>query len=267
MTKTLLTAAFCCFLGGSLLCSPALAGKKQVPATEKHFAVCINNQMTHYTSTANTVEEALTEHFITCKKATMFPKPNSKLVEGTKIFILNEKEDFAFKNVADIPFTTEYTEDPNVEFGQEIIGQKGAPGIDQVIYRVKTDGTLIELGRIHKSAPIKQIIRRGIKDTIMTEQGRLHYKKKYTANVTAYTIEDGTGDGITSTLIVPYEGVIAVDPRFIPYNSKIYIPGYGVGLAADCGGMIDDNCIDLFMYDRKQAWAWGRRHIDVYLLD
>lgn len=265
MNKNLLTAAICC-LGGCLLCASVQAGKK-MPASEKKFSVCINGQMTHFTSTAETVEDALAEHFITCKKATMLPKAGSKLVDGTKIFILNKEEKFEFQNVADIPYTTEYTDDPNVEFGREIIGQKGVPGTDQVIYRVKPDGTKTELGRIHKTDPVKQIIRRGIKDTIMTEQGRLHYKKKYTANVTAYTIEDGTGDGITSTLIVPYEGVIAVDPRFIPYDSRIYIPGYGVGLAADCGGMIDDNCIDLFMYDRKQAWAWGRRHIDVYLLD
>lgn len=236
------------------------------PAT-KRFSVYMDGKVTRLTTTKNTVEEALNEKGIVFYKKAMLPKPDAKLLEGTKIFLLKRDEKFLFKEftIADIP--KDYINDPNVEYGKEVELESGLPGIDQVIYKVDANGNEKEIGRIHKLAPKTAIIQRGIKDCVMTENGLKHYKRKFVANVSAYTIEDGNGDGVTSIGMVPYEGVVAVDPDFIPYKSKLFIPGYGLAIAGDTGGAIIDNCIDLFMYDRDRAWQWGRRHIEVYVLD
>lgn len=54
-----------------------------------------------------------------------------------------------------------------------------------------------------------------------------------TMEITAYTLGEGSGTGRTSIGLVPYEGIVAVDPRVIPYYTKLYIPGYGIAMAGD----------------------------------
>lgn len=80
---------------------------------------------------------------------------------------------------------------------------------------------------------------------------------------TAYT---HTGNP-TFSGIMPYVGVVAVDPAVIPLGTKMYIEGYGFGLAADTGGVIKGNIIDLFMDSREEALRWGRRQVRVHILE
>jgi len=58
-------------------------------------------------------------------------------------------------------------------------------------------------------------------------------------------------------------GIVAVDPRVIPLGTRLYIPGYGEGVAADTGGAIIGNRIDLWMPTSTQAFAWGRRTVTI----
>ena len=60
------------------------------------------------------------------------------------------------------------------------------------------------------------------------------------------------------------KGVIAVDPQIIRLGWKMYVPGYGVGTAADTGGAIQGRRIDLG-YDDNNLVLWYR-WVDVYLL-
>jgi cystine transport system substrate-binding protein len=43
------------------------------------------------------------------------------------------------------------------------------------------------------------------------------------------------------------------------------IPGYGSGVAADTGGAMVGNRIDLWFPTVKQAQAWGRRTVTITL--
>jgi len=74
------------------------------------------------------------------------------------------------------------------------------------------------------------------------------------------------GYGITSTGAKAQPGVIAVDPKVIPYGTHIYVPGYGYGVALDTGGAIKGQRIDLFYETEKQANNWGRRWVTIQLL-
>jgi 3D (Asp-Asp-Asp) domain-containing protein len=62
-------------------------------------------------------------------------------------------------------------------------------------------------------------------------------------------------------------GIVAVDPRLIPLGTRVYVEGYGPGLAADVGGAIKGRRIDLCFNSTHQANAWGRRKVRVWIVD
>lgn len=67
-------------------------------------------------------------------------------------------------------------------------------------------------------------------------------------------------DGITSTGRKAIVGrTIAVDPKVIPYGSKVFIPGFGWRVAEDTGGAIRGNRIDILVRDEEEAFKLGRK--------
>ena len=62
-------------------------------------------------------------------------------------------------------------------------------------------------------------------------------------------------------------GIIAVDPRFIPLGTRVYIPGYGEAIADDTGGAIIGNKIDIAFDTYEEVIQFGRQHIEIYILD
>ena len=87
-----------------------------------------------------------------------------------------------------------------------------------------------------------------------------------TIEASAYLPGDGDGRGITANGMVARRGVVAVDPDVIPLGTRLYISGYGVAIAADTGGAIVGNRIDLLMEDYGEAMNFGRRSVEVYIL-
>lgn len=84
---------------------------------------------------------------------------------------------------------------------------------------------------------------------------------------TAYTAYCEGCSGITKTGINirenPQLKVIAVDPRVIPLNSKVWVEGYGEAIAGDIGGAIKGNKIDVFIPNLEQAYQWGRKQVKI----
>ncbi len=54
---------------------------------------------------------------------------------------------------------------------------------------------------------------------------------------------------------------MAVDPKLIPLGTKLHVPGYGAGLAADVGYAIKGRVIDLWFPTTAKARQWGRRTV------
>ena len=73
---------------------------------------------------------------------------------------------------------------------------------------------------------------------------------------------DASGHGIAfdGTPAVAYK-TIAVDPKVIPLQSMVYVPGYGWLRANDTGNAIKGNIIDIAMDSREAAFKWGRRKV------
>lgn len=79
-----------------------------------------------------------------------------------------------------------------------------------------------------------------------------------TVSSTGYAIRGRTATGIPTA-----PGVVAVDPAVIPLGTRLVIPGYGEGVAADTGGAVRGNAIDLWFPTLEQALAWGRRTVTI----
>ena len=72
---------------------------------------------------------------------------------------------------------------------------------------------------------------------------------------------------ITATGTKPKWGTIAVDPKIIPYGTKVYIPQFGrTFIVNNTGGAIKENKIDIFMNTKKECYNWGRRTIEIQIL-
>lgn len=99
----------------------------------------------------------------------------------------------------------------------------------------------------------------------------VNYKSKMTVRATAYTY---TGNNC-ATGVAPQPGYIAVNPKVIPYGTKMYIKSpdgkiiYGYAVAADTGGFIRNHPtgIDLFMTTESACTNFGVRNMEIYILE
>lgn len=95
--------------------------------------------------------------------------------------------------------------------------------------------------------------------------------KKISVTATAYTAKCKGCSGVTATGVDlnkdPNAKVIAVDPNVIPLGSKVYVEGYGHAIAADTGGAIKGNKIDIHVPSKSEANSWGMRTVEVTVLD
>ena len=81
-----------------------------------------------------------------------------------------------------------------------------------------------------------------------------------TVVATGYSLTGNTSTGVP----VGY-GIVAVDPSVIALGTKMTIPGYGEGVAADTGGAVAGARIDLWFPTVAEALAWGTRTVTVTL--
>ncbi|MCM3597848.1 LysM peptidoglycan-binding domain-containing protein [Metabacillus idriensis] len=95
--------------------------------------------------------------------------------------------------------------------------------------------------------------------------------KEVTVTATAYTAFCEGCSGTTATGVDlranPDKKVIAVDPNVIPLGSKVYVEGYGYATAEDTGGAIKGNRIDVFIPTQDAAIAFGKRELNVKVLN
>jgi 3D (Asp-Asp-Asp) domain-containing protein len=79
-----------------------------------------------------------------------------------------------------------------------------------------------------------------------------------TVIATGYSMSGRTANGLPVGW-----GVAAVDPSVIPLGSHMVVPGYGEAIAADTGGAIIGDTIDLWFPSVRQALDWGRRVVTI----
>ena len=230
----------------------------------------VNGQVNTCYTTKKTVGAALRHLEKIEDGVTIYPRPKTHVEEGMHVYLLSPGQELVTLE-EELAFGTEYYEDDTLHYGVEKIGRRGKPGKVEVLAKSFVDAAgkkqVVELERRVVEEPKNQIIRRGMQQAVETPEGWKRYSKKMVAHTTAYTIHCGNGDGLTSIGLVPRVGIVAVDPRVIPYYTKMYIPGYGIAIAGDCGGAISGNDVDVFVESYDDAIRWGRRNVEIYILE
>ena len=163
----------------------------------------------------------------------------------------------------EIPVQVIRQKDDTMAQGEEEVVQVGQPGTERVqVETLYNNGTAIRTNELSKSVMTNMV------PTIIKEGTReVTASRSIVMEASAYLAGDGDGAGITATGIPAVRGVVAVDPDVIPLGTRLFIPGYGEAVAADTGGAIVGNRIDLVMDSYGEAMDFGRRDVTVYVLD
>ena len=111
-------------------------------------------------------------------------------------------------------------------------------------------------------------------NTTITDLKNSEYKLVYMGEfkLTHYCTENyphicGSGAGVTATgTKVTVGRTVAVNPKTIPYGSRVYIEGYGWRIAEDTGSAVKSNQIDIAVEAHNQAMSMGVNRGGVWLL-
>ncbi len=189
---------------------------------------------------------------------------------------------------AEIPFETVYQKTDLLASGTEVVLVRGVPGqmicTADVTYVNGIETNRVVLTQEQISAPVNKVVAVGTGDgkktgkpiigdgVIITGQGDVvTYTKHDTFKATAYCRTD-VGGQWTATGTPTRVGAIAVDPKVIPYGTRMFIVTkdgkyiYGVATAEDCGGSIKGKRLDLFYETDAECRRFGIRDCDVYFL-
>ena len=212
-----------------------------------------------------TVREAVETAGLPADPASIFPVSETRPVSGMRIHVLAAGETFEPEE-APVAFRIEKRPDSHLERGEEQVLRAGEEGRMQRLIKRGPHGQEA-LSETILSEPLPELVAAGTANVVETSRGAQRFESVRSMVATAYLPTDGGGAGITATGMRARRGVVAVDPRVIPYGTQVYIPGYGVAIAADTGGDIVGDRIDLCMESYSEAVRFGRRTVKVYILE
>jgi len=92
------------------------------------------------------------------------------------------------------------------------------------------------------------------------------YTKELDMVATKYNSNEPGLSQYTASGLKTRVGVVAVDRNIIPLGTHLYVEGYGFAVAADTGGAIRGNKIDLYAASVKEANQFGRQNVKVFIL-
>jgi len=163
----------------------------------------------------------------------------------------------------------------HLEPGQRRVVRPGRTGIAWVTERVTLWNDVVvgrqTLSTVTVRAAAPAVVLEGTPRTLdqLRRSEQFHgIASALTMVATAYTADTATAypTGYTATGVLAHQGIVAVDPRVIPLGTKLFVPGYGVAIAADTGGAIIGDRIDLCMDSYGDAINFGRQTVQVYVL-
>ena len=238
----------------------------------KEVVLIVDGQEIEVNSSQSNVQGVLDENEIEYDSNYVISEDlDTSLKDGMKIEV-KQVEKKTIIETEEIPYDTVVKKDKSLLKGETRVSQKGKKGVKELVYEVVyEDGQPISKILLEENIVTKaknKIIKKGTKEKEKTESKKKSTSKnslgkKITVSATAYS-----GDGITATGTVPRWGTIAVDPTIIPYGTKVYIPQFDkYFIAEDCGGGIRGNKIDIFMNSESQCNNWGKRSIDIYIVE
>ncbi len=206
----------------------------------------------------------------------IFPGLSDPIRGGMSVSFVTFRDGVEFSEER-VGFSTVYEDDPDLLEGEQRLVSAGVEGYVRREYRVtRINGQ--ETGRELVSevwfSATDEVLAVGTKPAATTvasaQGGQVSFDGLVcvqTMNVYAtwYTAASAGGGGVTATGSGVYKGIVAVDPRVIPLGTRMWIPGYGYGVAADTGAGVVGTFIDLG-YGPEDVVDWRSRYLDICIL-
>ncbi|MBQ8203983.1 MAG: DUF348 domain-containing protein [Clostridia bacterium] len=256
--------------------------------------VTVGDKTTEVSATESTVAEILKEMGLNVDSTDMVEPAADTLITETAYIDFADIEYVSGSYTKTVPCKTEVIYSREKAEGTTTINQ-GTDGEELIEYTAKvvngvTVETVVDKVTVLSKAVNTQKIIGTKKQAVMTsndvkciskitpptpieldKNGRpVNYKAHKTVQATAYSTGTKCSTGVPTG-----PGYIAVNPDIIPYGTKMYIVSsdgkytYGYCIAADTGGFIKTRPtnVDLFMSSASACSAFGRRNVEIYILE
>lgn len=211
------------------------------------------------------------------------------VIDVTKVDITTEQQS------VELPYSSEVVYSDTLAAGTEKITTKGCNGVKTVTFSHKSvDGKVVSSEIVDETVtvePVNEVKTIGTKvptaytvsntkyissltpssDFALDANGvPTSYSRVITGKASAYS-----GGTRTSTGKKPQTGYVAVNPKVIPYGSRLFIRCtdgsyiYGYAVAADTGSFIHstNRVVDLYFSTRGECIRFGVRNVEIYVLD
>jgi uncharacterized protein YabE (DUF348 family) len=202
------------------------------------------------------------------------PSVKDSLPAGGQVRVVRVEEQVIVEQKP-LPFETALQPVPNLELDQQKVLSTGSYGITANRIRIRHEnGT--EIGRTVEASwiarpPENRVIGYGTKvvpRVLNTSDGPFQYCRAIQMYATSYspsragTPADAPWFGITASGKKLAKGLVAIDRRYIPFGTIMYVEGYGHAEAADTGGGVKGRWIDLGYGDNNYV-PW-HQYVTVY---
>lgn len=246
----------------------------------KTYTIVLGDAEWEVTSTYNTVEEVLTDtgvNFVEENGDYAIPDIKSAIPNGHKIsvFRVHEVEEVEKEK---IPFEKISRKNSKLEIGKTKVIQEGREGIKEIKTRSKfVNGELVEeevLGEEVTLTHMNRVVENGTKPKPKATRSGTPSRSTSTKgttrtmSATGYSTHEKGLSRYTANGTDLYNNprVVAVDPRVIPLGTVLEVEGYGRYVAADTGGAIKGNRIDIHFPTVSQCTNFGRKNVKVTIL-
>ncbi len=208
-----------------------------------------------------------------------------ELVQPNVVIDIKDYTSQIIEKKVSIPFTEKVIMDNTIDSNKQEVVTKGANGEKIEKYKVfYMDGKECKRKKIGDNIikqPVQKVIKKGTKkvakivdnnkatNVYKASNGKEYiYSKALTVTSTGYNCSELKGStGYTATGMKAAQGIVAVDPKVIPLKSRLYIEGYGEAIAADTGGAIKGNKIDVYIENMNVLRSYGvKKNVKVYIL-
>jgi resuscitation-promoting factor RpfB len=176
-----------------------------------------------------------------------------------------------------IAFDTQYQPLSEVEIDQQQLIKTGAYGVQASQVRVRYEDGVesgqLEEGTWEARSPEDRVVGYGtqiVVRKVATDDGTIEYWRAIKMWATSYSPSragvspEARNFGITASGKPLTKGLVAIDRRYIPFGTPMYVPGYGYALAADTGSGVKGRWIDLGYDDDN--WVSWHQYVTVYFL-
>ncbi|WP_394239441.1 ubiquitin-like domain-containing protein [Niallia oryzisoli] len=226
-------------------------------------------------STSTTVADFLHQQGVTLTELDRVePGLDSAVLENGMVNVIRVEK---VTDVVEEPlsFAVVTQKDENLDKGSEKILTPGQEGLVSREYEITKENGQEVSRSVLKETIIKdkvdQVVAVGSKEIVQVASRGAESGREIYVTATAYTASCSGCSGTTATGVNlhanPGAKVIAVDPSVIPLGSKVYVEGYGYAIAADTGGAIKGNKIDVFIASKQDAYQWGRKTVKIKILN